>query len=100
MIELIKSLLTPEIVAWLLGIGAGLWGIGKVLKVVSEKGTIITKELGEAFLATSDALSKADKAIEEDGSIDENSIKDVISSGKTAVTEWKDVIVTIKPKKK
>lgn len=60
----------------------------------------ITKEIGEAFLASSDAFSEADKAIKEDGKLIENSVKDVIAAGKRAKIEWEDVILEIKPKKK
>lgn len=70
------------------------------LKGILSKASIITKEIGEAFLASSNALNKADDAIKEDGKLIENSVKDVIKAGKQAVIEWEDVIMTIKPKKK
>jgi hypothetical protein len=59
----------------------------------------ITEEIGEAFLATSDAFDKADNAIKDNNKLKENSVKDVIAAGKEAVIEWKDVVMVIKPKK-
>jgi hypothetical protein len=69
------------------------------LKSILGKASVITKEIGEAFLASSNAFDKADDAIKEDGKLIENSVKDVIEAGKNAVIEWEDVIMTIKPKK-
>jgi hypothetical protein len=69
------------------------------LKAIFSRAAVITKEIGEAFLATSNAFDKADNAIKEDNKLIENSVKDVIEAGKEAVLEWTDVIVTIKPKK-
>lgn len=69
------------------------------LKRIFQKASVITKEIGEAFLETSDVFAKADKAIKDDGKLIENSVKDVIAEGKEALIEWKDVIMVIKPKK-
>ena len=70
------------------------------LKRFFSRAAQITEEIGEAFLATSNALAKADKAIKDDNTLIENNVKDVIAAGKEAVIEWKDVIMIIKPKKK
>lgn len=72
---------------------------GVNLKAIFSKASKITKEIGEAFLETSDVFAEADKAIKDDGKLVENSVKDVIAAGKEAVLEWKDVIVVVKPKK-
>lgn len=69
------------------------------LKAIFSRASVITKEIGEAFLATSNVFETADKAIKDDNKLIENSVKDVIQAGKEAVLEWTDVIVTIKPKK-
>jgi len=63
-------------------------------------GVSITKEIGEAFLSTSDVYKAMDNAIKEDGRLKENCVKDIIAQGKEAFVEWNDVIVIIKPKKK
>lgn len=70
------------------------------LKSIFKKASVITKEIGEALLESSEALSKADEAFKADGHLKENSVKEVIEAGKEAILEWKDVIMVIKPKKK
>ena len=70
------------------------------IKLILGRASDITEEIGEAFLATSNALDKADQAIKGNGRLIENSVKDVIAAGKIAVIEWEDVIMEIKPKKK
>ena len=97
--ELITSLLTPENMTAVAVVVGAIWGIWKFVKKFAGKGAVIPKEIGEAFLATSSALSAADKAIKEDGSLDENSIAEVIKAGKAAKLEWHDVILEVKPKK-
>ncbi len=69
------------------------------IKLILSKASDITEEIGEAFLATSNAFDKADAAIKDNGRLKENSVKDVIAAGKHAIIEWKDVIIEIKPKK-
>lgn len=73
--------------------GRGLW-----IKKFAHKGAEITKEIGEAFLGTSDALTTMDNAIRDDGTIVQNSVAEVIASGKPVLAEWNDVIISIKPK--
>jgi len=68
-------------------------------KSFSNKAAIITQEIGEALLETSDVFEKMDLTIKEDGTLKESSVKDVIAEGKEAMIEWKDVIVIFKPKK-
>jgi len=99
-----------DVSAWIGGAGLAAV-IGLALKFFFKKGwtakikktlgfaVVITKELGEAFLATSNALGRADLMIEADGKLKENSIKELIAAGKMAKLEWDDVIVTISPKK-
>ena len=100
--EFINSILQvfpiEAIVALILGLFGGHFI--KNLKKYLFKGSQITKQLGEAFLATSDVLLKADQAIFEDGGLKENSIKEIIEKGKEAYLEWEDVVIEIKPKKK
>jgi len=75
-------------------------GYIKGVKLFSRKLSHITKEIGEAFLDTSDVLDKVDIAIKEDGTLKENCVKDIITAGKEALIEWEDVVLVIKPKKK
>ena len=98
--EFLKSLLTAENIEWAAGALIALLGIGLSLKKLLSNGAEITKELGEAFLATSDVLKKANEAIKADGSLKENSVQELINAGKTAKLEWEDVVLTIKPKRK
>lgn len=70
------------------------------IKLILSRASDITEEIGEAFLATSNALDKADQAIKGNGRLIENSVKDVVAAGKKAIIEWEDVIMEIKPKKK
>ena len=72
----------------------------KNFKKYMKKGGTFTKQLGEAFLATSDVFEKIDQSIKEDGSFKENSIAEIIAEGKEAFIEWEDVVLHIKPKKK
>lgn len=93
---------------WVKG-GSIVMVVGVIVTILRKKGvplkfwlgraSVITKEIGEAFLSTSDVLSKADSAIKDDGKLIENSVKDVIEAGKQAKLEWHDVILEIKPKK-
>ena len=98
-----------DISDWAKG-GALIAVIGTIITIIRKKGiniklilnraSDITEEIGEAFLATSNALDQADQAIKGNGRLIENSVKDVIAAGKKAVIEWEDVIMEIKPKKK
>jgi len=105
MIELIKSLLTIENVKSIVITLGILWGIWKYIKKylpksikIVDKAAIITKELSEALFATSTALKAVDKAIKEDGSIEENSIVEAVQAGKTVRAEFGDVIAEFKKK--
>lgn len=88
---------------WVLGIGIVVGIFGKdgmlLVKKVAHRGSSISKEIGEALLETSDFLNVVDNAIKDDGKLKENSAKEFLQAGKPVITEWKDVIVTIKPKK-
>ena len=97
-----------DVSGWLTGAGAIVIA-GIIVTILRKKGinikkylgfaSVITKELGEAFLETSDVFAAADKAIKKDGHLKENSVKDVINEGKEAIIEWKDVVMTVKRKK-
>jgi len=95
--------------SWLLDQGTGFlagivftfaakkgWTI--IIKRVASRGALITKELGELMNDSSVLLSAVDKSIKEDGSIDQNSVKEVLAAGKEVYVELKDVVVSIKPK--
>jgi hypothetical protein len=69
-----------------------------IIKKVASKGALITKELGELMADSSVLLSAVDKSIKEDGSIDQNSVKEVLAAGKEVYVELKDVAISIKPK--
>jgi len=97
-----------DVSGWLTGAGAIVIA-GIIVTILRKKGinikkylgfaSVITKELGEAFLETSDVFAAADKAIKKDGHLKENSVKDVINEGKEAIIEWKDVVMIVKRKK-
>ena len=97
-----------DVSGWLTGAGAIVIA-GIIVTILRKKGinikkylgfaSVVTKELGEAFLETSDVFAAADKAIKEDGHLKENSVKDVINEGKEAIIEWKDVVMIVKRKK-
>lgn len=99
-----------DISGWIEGGGVVLLA-GLIVMILRKKGLIfkvksffglmhrVTEEIGEAFIASSDVFGAADKAIKEDGTLKENSVKDVIAAGKEAVIEWKDVVLIVKPKK-
>lgn len=73
-------------------------GYMKSVKFWTKKLSVITQEVGEAFLETSDVLSVLDKSINENDKFKESNVKEILAEGKEAVAEWKDVIITIKPK--
>lgn len=68
------------------------------LKYWLGRGTVITRQTGEAFLSISNVFAKADAALKADGKLNENSVKEVIEAGKQAKIECNDVILEIKPK--
>jgi len=73
-------------------------GWSKIIKSIAGKTTIITRELSHVSLAVSNFSDLVDKAIEADGKVDENSLKDAAKSMKTVIVEAKEAWVTIKPK--
>lgn len=87
------------------GIGFGLLmtylgskGYLAVIKKIANKGATITKEVGELFADSSIFLAKLDTAIKDDGTIQQNSVQELIAAGKDVIAEGKDVIISIKPK--
>ncbi len=85
------------LVAFIGGIAAKHgWTI--IAKKIAQKGAVITKEIGEFFGDTSTLLQTVDNAIKDDGTIEQNSIKEVLAAGKEVIAEGKDVIISIKPK--
>lgn len=75
-------------------------GWSQIIKRISNRGSIITRELGEFFLSGSSFLNTLDQSIKEDGKLKENSAKELIEAGKEVFAEAQDVVVIIKPKKK
>ena len=73
-------------------------GITQIIKNFAARGAVITKEVGELFAGSSTFLATLDGAIKDDGSIEQNSVQELIAAGKTVVAEGKDVVLSIKPK--
>lgn len=73
-------------------------GITKVIKAIAGKTTIVTKELSDVSLAVSNFASLVDKAIKNDGAVDQNSLKEAAEAGKTVMVETKEAWLVIKPK--
>lgn len=107
--EAAKSGFFSKIGDWLISQGQGFLGglvfayAAKqgwtlIIKKVASKGALITKELGELMSDSSVLLSAVDKSIKDDGSIDQNSVKEVLAAGKEVYVELKDVAISIKPK--
>ncbi len=69
-----------------------------IAKKIAQKGAVITKEIGEFFGDTSTLLQTVDNAIKDDGTIEQNSIKEVLAAGKEVVIELKDMKAIFKPK--
>lgn len=74
-------------------------GFSKAIKAFSGKSSVVLKEIGETFIGGSNFFSVVNQAIKDDGSINQNSIAQVIASGKEVIAEANDVIISIKPKK-
>lgn len=72
--------------------------IPAIISKIADKGKTISLELGEAFLQTSKTFESVDNAIKNDNKIDANELNDIIAQGKKAVIDFKDVIISIKPK--
>jgi len=73
-------------------------GVTKMIKAIAGKTTIVTRELSHVSLAVSNFSDLIDKSIKEDGSVDQNSLKDAAIAGKTVIIESKEAWITIKPK--
>lgn len=73
-------------------------GITKVIKAIAGKGTIITKELSDVALASSQFFKLLDSAIKDDGTVVQDSLKQAVDAGKTVIAETKESWITIKPK--
>jgi hypothetical protein len=95
--------------AWLVSQGQGVLtgiviafavkkGWTLAIKHIANKGAMITKELGELMTDSSVLLSVIDKSIKDDGSVEQNTVPEMIAAGKEVVAELKDVVISIKPK--
>lgn len=76
----------------------GKWGVTKVIKSIAHRGSIVLKELGELSTDTAILLEKIDNAINDDNTIKQNSIKEVLDAGRDVVAELNDVKIIFKPK--
>ncbi len=68
------------------------------IKQFAHKGAIVMKQLGEICFASSDFMQVMDNSIKDDSTLAENSVSELMASGKNLIAETKDAIVTIKPK--
>jgi regulator of protease activity HflC (stomatin/prohibitin superfamily) len=104
-----KTGLMAKVWVWLLSQGQGVLtgfviafavkkGWTLAIKHVANKGAMITKELGELMTDSSVFLSVIDKSIKDDGTVEENTVPEMIAAGKEVVAELKDVVISIKPK--
>ena len=73
-------------------------GWTKIIKAIAGKTTIVTRELSHVSLAVSNFSDLIDKSIKEDGSVDQNSLKEAREARKTVIVESKEAWITIKPK--
>ena len=73
-------------------------GWTQLVKSIAKKGTVITKEVGELFADSSKFLAVLDQSIQDDGTIKQNSVSEIIAAGKEVIAEGKDVIISIRPK--
>jgi len=88
--------------AVLIGLISGMLaknGITKQIKKIAGITTIFTKELSDVSLSVHNFSELVDKSIKEDGSVDQNSIKEAFAAGKQVVVEFKEGIATLTPKK-
>ena len=104
-LDFLKDIPIDKIILGMVVFVGASWGIWKGIKKyltkgadIAEKGAEIAKEISEALFATSDALKSANKVIKEDGTIEENSIKEAIEAGKKVKIEFEDVIAEFKKK--
>lgn len=87
----------------IIGMVLGLFaknGVTKAIKAFSGKAAVILKETGETFIGGSNFFDVVNKAIKDDGTVEQNNIKDVIAAGKEVIAEANDVVISIKPKVK
>lgn len=107
---ILLDFLGMDITGWLAGTGSiGVVGIivtilrkrGYIMSVKfwSKRLEVITHNLGKALLETSDVFGEMNKAVKENGRLRANSVEQLIAEGEEAILAWKDVIITIKPKK-
>lgn len=75
-------------------------GWSLILKRFAGKGKFIMKEVGEFAEEGQNWFGVLESKIADDGRFKENTIKDLISAGKPVLAEFKDVVVSIKPKSK
>jgi len=107
--EVAKTGLFSKIGDWikgnLLSVGVGvIFGlipsaIKQAIKAAARKGAVFFTELSEFAGDTATLCKTVDQSIKEDGTIDQNSIKEVIASGKEVVVELKDMKAVFIPKK-
>lgn len=101
--------LMAKVWAWILNQGQGVLagivfayaakrGWTLAIKHIANKGAMVTKELGELMADSSVLLSVIDKSIKDDGTVEENSVPEMMAAGKEVVAELKDVVISIKPK--
>lgn len=88
-----QSVLTGIVIAFAVKKG---WTLA--IKHIANKGAMVTKELGELMTDSSVLLSVIDKSIKDDGTVVENSVPEMIAAGKEVVAEFKDAVISIKPK--
>lgn len=109
--ELLFKLFGFDVSAWMASSGVVVLA-GMFVTFLRKKGWImfvnqaavigakVSRSLAEALDDTADTFEAVDRAIDEDGKLVEKNVKEVITQGKEAIVEWKDVIMVIKPKKK
>ena len=73
-------------------------GWSLIIKKIASRGKVILKEVSELSAASSNFLEVLDGKIAEDGSFKENTLKDCMSAGKPVIAEFKDAVLSIKPK--
>jgi hypothetical protein len=73
-------------------------GWSLIIKKIASKGKIILKQVEELSEAGQNFFGVLDDKIAEDGSFKENTLKDCLAAGKPVIAEFKDVILSIKPK--
>ena len=69
-----------------------------IIKKIAKKTAEVSVALEDFFGDVGSFAGKVDNAIKENGTIDQNSIQEVLAAGKEVIAEGKDVIISIKPK--